>query len=423
MPVFQRRYLLIAALLLSQGLISIFGGLVSVAAPRGETIFPGVFISGTEVSNLTKEQAIKLLEQKITGHLNARDIALRYGEREWLLSSNQLGVRFDVPATVEKALAVGRQHNLLRNSLEIFQVRYQKPDLPLEYTVDESQLNRIVAKIAGEINTPPRNASVGMDSGNLKILPEVVGKSCDLAANTARIKPALGKIRIAPITLEVSETPPQVTAADLKEIRESIGLGVTAFTRADPERVKNILLAVKTLDGIITRPGEVFSFNHIVGPRVKEKGYHEAPLIIEGRLSRGSGGGVCQVATTLYQAVLYSGLRVKERYAHTAPLEYVALGQDAAVAYGKLDLKFENNTRYPLYISASVKDNHIIIDLLGVKKSGRTIQVVTKETVLRQKTGAAGRHADVYRIYFNHGVADKKELVSEDDYLETPVRK
>ncbi len=422
MPVVPKKYLLVLVFLIIQGLTGIMGGLISVTTPGGNSISPGVFIHGVEVGGLSKEQAVKLLEQYVT-KLKDENIVLQYGDRQWLLSYNYLGVKFDVPATVEKAMQLGRRHKSLMNSLEVIEARYRKPVLPVECIINELQLKRAVNKLASEIDAPAKNASITIEGGKLKILPHIHGKSLRLAGNLANIKEALRKIKAAPVMLEVSEINPRILASDLKGIKESLGFGVTTFSGLDKERSENILLAVQTLNGIVVNPGEIFSFNQVVGPRVIEKGYHEAPLIIEGRLSRGFGGGVCQVATTLYQAVIYSGLQVKERYAHSVPPEYIALGQDAAVAYGKLDLKFENTTEYPVYMNASVKNNCISINLLGVKEKAQTIQVITRETKLKQQTGSTALHACVYRLFYNNGKMVKQELVSEDDYMEKNIHK
>lgn len=418
MPVFHRKYLLIAAFLISQGLVSIVGGMLFISSPRENVIFPGVFISGVEVGGLDKEKAVKLLEQKVAGRFKDGGIILRYGDRQWMLSYRNLGVSYNIPGTVNRALSLGRYGSSFTGSLMMFQMRYRKPDLPLEYTINESVLKKQVAGVASEIDILAQNAFITGDAGHLKFVPETIGKSFYTEGNIGRIKSALGKMQVSPVMLEVSENQPGIKLSDLKGIKESIGLGITPYRVSDKGRTANIISAVKSLDGTVIEPKAQFSFNRVIGTSVRETGYSTGPLMIDGRLSVTSSGGVSQVASTLYQALLYAGIKVEERHAHTAPPGYVASGQDAAVAYGKLDLKFKNTTGYPIYVKASVKNNRVVIELLGVKKRGQTIQIITRETILSKPGRPPGVHASVYRQFYVDGTAAKREVVSEDDYPE-----
>ena len=418
MPVFHRKYLLIAAFLISQGLVSIVGGMLFVSSPRENVIFPGVFISGVEVGGLDKEKAVKLLEQKVAGRLKDGGIILCYGDRKWMLSYRNLGVSYNIPGTVNRALNMGRYSSSFTGSLMMFQMRYRKPDLPLEYTINESLLKKQVAGVASEIDILAQNAFITGDAGHLKFVPETIGKSFHTEGNIGRIKGALGKMQVSPVMLEVSENQPGIKLSDLKGIKESIGLGITPYRVSDKGRTANIISAVKSLDGTVIGPKAQFSFNRVIGPSVRETGYSTEPLMIDGRLSMTSSGGVCQVASTLYQALLYAGIKVEERHAHMAPPGYVTSGQDAAVANGKLDLKFKNTTGYPIYVKASVKNNRVVVELLGVKKRGQTIQVITRETKLSKPGRPPGVHASVYRQFYVDGTAVKREVVSEDDYPE-----
>ncbi len=415
MPVFQKNYLLIFVFLITQGLVSIIGGLVFAANPGENFIFPGVSVNGADVGGLTKEQAFKKLEQNIGRKLKSACLVLRYEDREWVFSYDQLGFRPDIRATVDKALKIGHTKNIFTDALEMFRVRRQKRELSIEYTVDELKLKNIQAGIISEINIPAKNASIDIDGSRLKINPEEPGKSYQLPVNNAKIRAALGRLQVAPVRLEVSEVRPRYTRSDLEGIEESIGLGITAFSLQNREQAENIRLAVQELNGKLIRPGEDFSFNQAIGPVIREESYRHPSVGIDGRLDRGSGAG-SQVASTLYQAALYAGLQVKERHPHTVAPDYIPSGQDAAVAYGRLDLKFENNTRNPVYIYAKVKDNHIVVNLLGVRKKGQTIQLVTEQTATTLPSGLVGFKARVYRIFYDNGLEGRRELISEDDY-------
>ena len=144
----------------------------------------------------------------------------------------------------------------------------------------------------------------------------------------------------------------------------------TDFTNSISDRKHNIRQAVKSINGKILEKGEQFSFNNIVGRRTKENGYRVAKIIVNGEFVDGVGGGVCQVSSTLYNAVLKAGLKIVKSSKHSERVGYVSAGFDAMVNYGSSDLVFENNTNNKIYISASVKNDKINISILGEELKG-----------------------------------------------------
>ena len=136
----------------------------------------------------------------------------------------------------------------------------------------------------------------------------------------------------------------------------------TNITDKTPERLNNIQLAVNKLNGATVKPGETFSFNNYIGPRTKETGYQEAIIFDgHGNKTKGYGGGICQISSTLYNAVLASGLEVVERHEHSHEVPYIEAGKDATVSYGADDFKFKNNSNSSITIKASTSD-----DLLNI---------------------------------------------------------
>lgn len=418
MLVINRKYWLVAMLVVIQTLAGIIGGLVFASTPRENIIFPGVFIRGIEVGGLSEEQARRVLKQRLAPELKKETIVFRYNNKKWEFTYDQLGISFNIPATIKKALMTGRGEGRL-DSLAMFRARYRKPELSLEYEVNKAKLDQAMSEMAAEIEEPVKDADITVSGGKVLVMPEVNGKKFDFEANAEKLYERLSEVRPGPVSLVVSEIKPRVTALDLKGIKEQLGVGVTTFPGSDKDKGKVISAAVKNIHGKMIRPGEVFSFNGALGESVQEEEYLRASLVGTNRLSKGSSGGVTRVATTLYQAVLYSGLRVVERHAHLVPPGYAKLGQDAAVAKGLLDLKFENDTDNPIYLSAVVKGSRIVINLLGVKKNGLTVQITTRETLTKQPelTGPRGSHARVYRIYYNNGIEVNREIISDDDYI------
>lgn len=184
----------------------------------------------------------------------------------------------------------------------------------------------------------------------------------------------------------------EVTASKLKKMlfRDTL-IHVDTNHTYNPPRTNNLILASKAVDGTIVLPGEVFSFNATVGMRTEEKGYQEAEIYAAGGVSMpGIGGGVCQVASTIYYACLLADLETVERHPHMFFSSYVPGGMDAAISYGVQDYKFRNNTPYPIRIDASVSGGQVHVTLVGTEWKDYTVKMtyeiedtIEYETVVR----------------------------------------
>ncbi|MFB4169555.1 VanW family protein [Virgibacillus sp. JSM 102003] len=159
---------------------------------------------------------------------------------------------------------------------------------------------------------------------------------------------------------------PRVDSELLAEIREKIlGSYITYFKKNNKERSHNIVLAAEAINNYVVFPGERFSFNNVVGKRTKERGYKRAPVIVRGELAEDVGGGICQVSSTLYNAVELKGVQIIERYSHSRSVPYVPPGRDATVSWYGPDFVFKNNYRQPLLIRATADEGKMIIRILS----------------------------------------------------------
>lgn len=169
-----------------------------------------------------------------------------------------------------------------------------------------------------------------------------------------------------PIVLDVPliQTHPKVDSEFLSTIRsKQIGEYTTFFKTANKERSHNIELATKAINNTIVYPGETFSFNRVVGKRTKDKGYMPAPVIVRGELTEGIGGGICQVSSTLYNAVDKAGVHIVERYSHSKSVPYVPPGRDATVSWYGPDFTFTNKYNQAILIRAKVIGGKVLIKI------------------------------------------------------------
>ncbi|NLM73120.1 MAG: hypothetical protein GX184_03705 [Clostridiaceae bacterium] len=249
------------------------------------------------------------------------------------------------------------------------------------------------------------------------------------------------------ILLPVEFIQPLVTKEELEEkLFRDVLASYTTYYKTDTQnninRGINIGLAAESIDGTILLPGEEFSFNEIVGPRTPQKGYKIAHVYVQGQIRDGTGGGVCQVSTTLYNAVLRANLQVNERHNHMFTVGYVPLGTDAAVSYGYADLKFTNTSGHPLMIKADVNKNSIGFRIvstndypdLKVKLATKTISTTPRTTiylddpnlpsgtVIVSEKGMDGYVVDTYMKIYNGQTLLREEKLHRSVYQMLPQK-
>lgn len=224
--------------------------------------------------------------------------------------------------------------------------------------------------ILTELKKEPRNASY-TDDGRFDVIDEIVGCSFDVAAaQQLWSEAAPGEDVVIPMEV----TWPEVTGQQLRDqlYHDLLGACTTHYYNSTDNRRSNLRLASSKIDGTILYPGDVFSYNTVVGERTEEAGFLPAPAYVDGNVTDEVGGGACQVSSTLYAATLFAFLETVEREAHIFPVHYMQLGTDATVTIPKdggraIDFKFKNSKNYPIKIVAycDEEDSAITMEIWG----------------------------------------------------------
>ena len=226
----------------------------------------------------------------------------------------------------------------------------------------------------------------------------------DLAGACPLKQEIIGDGSQASYSIPVTITQPTITEAVLRErlFRDTLARTATNLNEGNAPRTNNVRLAAKAINGTILNPGDVFSYNTVVGERTQARGYQEAHAYSGGKIIDEFGGGVCQPSSTLYMAVLRADLEVVERHNHSFTVSYTPLGEDATVDYGNLDFRFANNTAYPIKILAEQTDGQMIMTIIGTKTSDKTVATRTEvletykpETVEKQDSSLAAGETQV----------------------------
>ena len=291
-----------------------------------------------------------------------------------------------------------------------------------------------IEKIYEEIHTEPQDAYIKKDP--FEIVVDKDGVDFDISMEEAKkIVSEKGKEEYI-IPLKITKAKKTVKDLGSKAFPDRLSRYSTRYDASNRDRSTNLELSAKKINGTVLLPGEEFSYNKVVGKRTIENGYKNAAVFSNGRVEDGLGGGICQISTTLYNAVLLANLEITERRNHSFVTSYEDPGRDATVVYGVQDFKFKNSRKYPVKIEASVKNGVATMTVMGIKEDVEydvkirayktaTIPYKTekrknanlaegKEKVIQ--SGTNGCKAVCYRDLYLNGKKVKTELLSRDTY-------
>jgi hypothetical protein len=296
-------------------------------------------------------------------------LVLPEGQRH--ASFEELGIQLDPGRTLSSLLAAGRAPPL-RGRLSALLGRPLEPAVVSpELTFDEERARTFLARLAPELRREPVDARLDLVAH--RRVPESAGRELDVEATLAAIE--RGERRDGALFDAVFvEIEPAVTSDALLDVDVSKVLSSfeTDFSKKPRSRVPNIRKAAEYLNGVVIGPGEVISFNRVVGPRTYERGFRDAPVIVADELEQGLGGGVCQVATTFFAASMLGGLQIVTRRSHSRPSGYAPLGLDAVVIYPEVDLRLRNPHPVPLMVHAVLPNQEMFrVELLGLEPPGK----------------------------------------------------
>lgn len=340
-----------------------------------DAFYPGMSVDGVDLGGVSLSDALAYFQEKEQTLAGDRSVAFSIDGKTRVYGPAELGYGSNYEAVVRGAWNLGRSGEIAR--------RYAEAVRGCEYTVNrgwsEESLRRLTDAIAAGATVAPADARILRfipNEGRFEFSDEQVGYTVD---PQALYESAFSAVESG-TTVEVDRVrvDPQVTKADLESQYGEITVAVTNASSSTSNRLTNIKLSCASINGTCLQPGDSFSFNEVVGERTKSAGYKKAGVYISGELGEEIGGGICQVATTLFNAVVKANLDITERHAHSRTVAYVDKGKDATVSWGLQDLKFVNSLDEPVYIVAYVnKDARVKIHVFGrLRADGVTISLV-----------------------------------------------
>lgn len=448
----QKQCFRIKGLLLGVALTGMLLSVTEALAKEEETLKEGIQIGLVEgqgdldLSGMTAIEAENAITEYISG-ISKKEIALVYdGDNKVTVTPAGLGLTWKNTGIIEDALNIGTTGNVVVRYKMLKDLEQDKKVFVLEFDADREAILNLLNTECVIFDRQPVDFSLKKEKEDFSIIAGTEGSALNIPASSQLIYEYLTKesdFSKDYIQLAVEVLPPRGSVDELMKVKDVLGSFTTSFASSSGNRKGNIRVGSEKMSGVTLYPGDEFSAIDAGGPFGESNGYFEAGAFLNGRVVESFGGGICQVTTTLYNAVLRAELNVSMRYNHSMTVSYVEPGEDAAIATsaGK-DFKFINSTDYPIYIDAyTTEDSKLVYTIYGVESRNpdRVIEYVSEileETVPTTERIYAdskkplgyididpphnGYRAKLWKVIKENGVETGRELINRSNYKATP---
>ncbi|MEY8354433.1 VanW family protein [Lachnospiraceae bacterium 54-53] len=425
---------IMAAVVLAAGI-----GFLSPVHAMADTLPDGIYVGDYNLGGMTEEEA----SQKIQGLVNEMEnqkVTLVVDGKPVETTAKELGFHWSNPEAVAQAASSWQGGNLIKRYLNKKDIEQNHVIIPLETALDDGSVAAFVAEKCASAVAEPRNAAIVRENGVFVVTPSAIGKAVDVEATKQALDAALANGLKEPVTATavVSEVMPGITTEDLATIQDVLGSFSTSFSSSGASRSKNLQVGSGKINGRVLMPGETLSGYECMHPFTLANGYATAAAYENGQVVDSVGGGVCQIATTLYNAVLRAELQIDQRQNHSMVVGYVKPSEDAAIAGTYKDIKFTNNYSTPIYVEGYTSGKNLTFTIYGreTRPANRTFEFVSetlsvtdpgapKEVVdptlppgSRKQVQSAhvGMKSRLWKIVYVDGVEQSRELLHTDTY-------
>lgn len=410
---------------------------------RTDIIYEGIYINDINVGGLTREEAYEKIEAYIEALKNEK-LTITYGDKFKEITLAELDCQPVNKEIIEEAFRIGKQGNLIARYKEIKDIQKNTVQLALKFSYNQEAISTLIEELAQEVVVQAKDADIQRIDGQFVVEKEVQGIDIDREASKTAVMQYLeenlsgGTVEMTDIVLE-----PKYTAAYYSAIQDTLGSYSTEFSASNEPRTENLRVASGMINGTVVHPGEVFSTHAAISPITRANGYKEAGVYVSGKVDTGVGGGVCQISTTLYNAVLFSELELVERFPHSMTVSYVPKGRDAAIAGTVKDFKFKNDSDYPVYIQSYLSKGKVYMIIYGKdeRSAGRKVEfetVITSTitpppekieedntlpvgTRIVTQEAKKGYKVKVYKMVYENDQLISKDLLNSSSYIATPA--
>ena len=408
-----------------------------------EDVIPdGVTIDGVDVSGMTSDEATNAINIKVSSYMSDI-ITLNTESGSVTVNAKDLGVSWKNEDVIDEAMKAGRSGNLIKRYKEQTELENGGIDFDVIFTADEKSIESVLEENESELNTEPVDYGLKLENGEFTVVEGTPGVEINMESSVEAILEFVEydwSAENTTVRLESEVTQPQGSEEELARVKDVLGQFTTDYSSSAWGRAQNVANGCSKINGTLLYPGETFSVYEAVSPFEAENGYELAGSYENGTTVETYGGGICQVSTTLYNAVIRAELQVEERYCHSMIVSYVDPSADAAIAGTYKDFKFTNNTDSPVYIEGYTSGGQITFKVYGeeTREDGRVVTFESETTSTTEPTteyratsdaigyystvqsAHTGYTAELWKIVTVNGVEVSREKFNSSTYNMSP---
>lgn len=430
-------------------IVLLIGTVQTFAASKDteDVVKEGIHIDSIDVSNMTQSEMKKAVKEVVTARTSVT-VTLQINKDTIETTLKDLGYSWTNQSVLAEAMSAGKQGNVIKRYKDSIDLKKKGKTFPLEMSVNEKKLKSTLETLCKPYNVEAKNASLKATGHGFQIIPEVEGCVVDYDKTVEQFVSYIENDwdKESQIAFETTTkiAKPKYTSKDCEKVsNEPMGTYTTYFSVGVVNRNANIKNGAEKLSDNVIYPGEQFSCNEHLIPWTEDNGWYPAGTYSDGEVVDSLGGGICQVSSTLYNALLNAEIKIIERYPHSMAVSYVPLSADAALAGDYKDLVFENNTDAPIYVQAHYSEGSITFNIYGhdTRKAGHKVEYVSKtiktipiatttkkdptkeEGYTETMPGHVGYVAELYKVTYENGKQVSNELIHTSTYKMSPTTK
>lgn len=369
-----------------------------------------IYIEGMSVSGMKPDD----IKEELNKKYKVDNIKFEYNDKEYVIKPETVGLKYNIDQIVDEAYGYTRDGSYYKDLYNYFSLKNKSLKKNIEVVYDSDKMKKEIEKIAKTLDKDPKDATIKIE-GSIKTTKSSDGVKLNISKTLSNLTSSIDNKKKETIPLVMEKKEAKIKTKDVESVNTKLADYTTSFEKSDSQRSHNVEKSAKITSDILLMPGEVFSYNAHTGKTNSKNGYQEAPIIINGKLEKSAGGGVCQTSSTIFNTALLSGMDIVSVTNHSASLTYVPLGRDATVNDSGLDFKFKNTFDHPVYIKNTVNNKRLTCTIYGNSSDKKNIDINVENTAKKDEEGAI--EFKTYRIYKDSsGKQTKKEYISGGVY-------
>lgn len=415
------------------------------AKEQDETILEGVCVADISMAGMDAEQAKATIEAYVE-KLKTRVVTFGAAQEHYIvITAGDLGLAWTNTEIVEEMLSHGKDGNIVERYKAVQDLKHGNKVFALELDFDKERIRTVLEEQCMAYDVDAVNYALKKTENGFEVIQGQTGFAVNVEKSLEYIYDYLTTewdFADASIDLYIDEIQPKGDEEQLLKVSDVLGMYTTSYTASSTARSKNVENGTARINGLTIYPGEEFSACETMKPFTQENGYYPAGAYLNGKVIESIGGGICQVSTTLYNALLLAEMEITQRSSHSMIVDYVEPSMDAAIAEnGGKDLKFVNNSEYPVYIEGYTANKKVTFVIYGVETRPETRKVSFESETLTvtqpsgeviTQTGSqpigyidvqrahTGYTARLWKTVSENGTVISRDAVNKSTYAATP---